>query len=73
VQDALSRRSMQRSSFPTCLVDPIRAPRAARGYRLVVMGQIIEAEITARIGPKHAKSSDRIGKWFGTSPSGLSP
>lgn len=33
---------------------------------LVVMRQMMEAEITARIGPKHAKIPDRIGNWFGT-------
>jgi putative transposase len=33
---------------------------------LVVMRQMMDAEITARIGPKHSKIPDRMGNWFGT-------
>jgi transposase-like protein len=33
---------------------------------LVVMRQMMEAELTARIGPKHAKLAERAGHWHGT-------
>jgi hypothetical protein len=33
---------------------------------LVVMRQLMEAELTARIGPKHAKLADRTANWHGT-------
>jgi putative transposase len=33
---------------------------------LMVMRQMMEAELTARIGPKHAKLADRTGNWHGT-------
>jgi len=33
---------------------------------LLVMRQMMEGELTARIGPKHAKLPDRVGNWHGT-------
>ena len=33
---------------------------------LLVMYQLMEAELTERIGPKHAKIADRVGNWHGT-------
>jgi transposase-like protein len=33
---------------------------------LLVMGQMMEAELTSRIGPKHAKLPEREGNWHGT-------
>jgi len=33
---------------------------------LVVMAQMLDAEMTARVGPKHARISDRQANWHGT-------
>ncbi|HSH61289.1 MAG TPA: IS256 family transposase, partial [Acidimicrobiales bacterium] len=33
---------------------------------LVVMRQLMDAELTSRIGPKHAKLAERTGNWHGT-------
>ncbi len=33
---------------------------------LLVMHQMMEAELTARIGPKHARISERAGNWHGS-------
>jgi putative transposase len=33
---------------------------------LVVMQQMLTAELTAIVGPKHAKLDDRVGNWHGT-------
>jgi putative transposase len=33
---------------------------------LMVMGQMLDAEMTARVGPKHAKIADRQANWHGS-------
>lgn len=38
---------------------------------LVVMAQMLEAEMTARVGPKHAKIPGREANWHGTTTGGV--
>ncbi len=37
---------------------------------LVVLHQLLQAEMTERIGPKHAKLPDRQANWHGTTTAG---
>jgi hypothetical protein len=42
------------------------AARDLRRVGLLVMAQMLDAEMTARVGPKHAKIADRKANWHGS-------